>query len=190
MSSFAGKVVADCRRRLEKYKSRKLYSEKSERQKYWIELISRYEYDLFVTLTFREDTEFGLVKLRFEKWIDSLNKKLFRRRYKQRGRGIRYAVVYETQKRGTLHIHALLGADGLSELYWEYMAELWKCNGQQKNGTLLNRIVNGHAVIDTYDPKKGAIHYMTKSIYKGGEPDIYVPRKEREGKACSIETPE
>jgi hypothetical protein len=182
MSSFAGKVKADSRRRLKKYKPTKLYWYMRELQKEWREFISRYDFDLFVTLTFREDTEPWLAKKRFEKWIVSLNKELFGWRYKQRGRGIRYAVVYESQKRGTLHMHALLGADELKELDREYMAELWKCNGQQKNGNLLNRIVNGHAVIDIYDPKRGAIQYMTKHINKGGEPDIDVPRKEREDK--------
>ncbi|MCH7520033.1 MAG: hypothetical protein IH964_13565 [Candidatus Dadabacteria bacterium] len=165
---------------------------KPDLQKGWLELTSRYEFDLFVTLTFREDTERWLAKKRFEKWLVSLNKDLFGRRYEQRGRGIRYVVVYGNQKRGTLHFHALLGAKGLKELDREYMAELWKCNGQQnkKTGTLLNRIVNGHAVIDIYDPARGAKHYLINHIFQGGEPDIFVPRKERVGKACSIETTE
>ena len=170
MSSFAGKVKADSRRRLKKYKPTKLYWYMCELKKDWLELTSRYEFDLFVTLTFREDTGRWLAEKRFEKWIVSLNKVLFGERYKQRGRGIRYVVVYGNQKRGTLHFHALLGAKGLKELDREYMAELWKCNGQQnkKTGTLLNRIVNGHADIKIYDPEQGAKHYLINHIFQGG----------------------
>ncbi len=166
---------------------------KLDEQQAWLEFISRYEFDLFVTLTFREDTGRWLAEKRFEKWLVSLNKDLFGRRYEQRGRGIRYVVVYGNQKRGTLHFHALLGAKGLKELDREYMAELWKCNGQQnkKTGTLLNRIVNGHADIKIYDPEQGAKHYLINHIFQGGELDIFVPRKEFErASACSIETTE
>ena len=155
---------------------------KLELREGWLELISRYEYDLFVTLTFQEYIKPWKAKKRFEKWIAALNKDLFGRRYKQRGRGIRYAVVYGNQKRGTLHFHALLGAKGLKELDREYMAMLWKNNGQrnEKTETLLDRIVNGHAVIDVYDPKRGGKRYLTNHIFQGGEFDIFVPRRERE----------
>lgn len=167
-------------------------SQRQSEHKAWLELISRYEYNLFVTLTFREDTERDLAEKRFKKWIAALNIDLFGQRYEQRGRGIRYAVVYGNQRRGTLHFHALLGAKGLKDLNREYMAKLWKCNGQKnkKTGTLLNRIVNGHADIKIYDPEQGAKHYLANHIFQGGVFDIFVPRREREGKACSIETPE
>ena len=165
---------------------------KLDEQMEWQEFISRYDFDLFVTLTFREDIKRSKAEKRFEKWLGSLNNELFGWRYKRKGLGIQCAVAYESQKRGTLHLHALLGAKGLKELNIEYMAKLWKCNGQRdkRTGTLLNRIANGHAVIDIYDPSRGAIQYMTKHILKDGEIDMFVPRKERVGKACSIETAE
>jgi len=163
---------------------------KLDLQKDWQEFISRYDFDLFATFTFREEIEPWKAEKKFEKWLVTLNKELFGRRYKQRGRGIRYAVAYESQKRGTLHFHVLLGAEGLKELDREYIAKLWKCNGQRKNGDLINRIVNGHADIKIYDPTLGAIQYMTKHIFKDGEIDLFAPQKEREGKACSIETHE
>jgi hypothetical protein len=148
-------------------------------QKGWQEFISRYDFDLFVTLTFREDIKHRKAVTRFKKWLGSLNHALFGWRYKRKGLGIRYAVAYESQKRGTLHLHVLLGAEGLKELNMEYMAKLWKCNGQRdKNGTLIDRIVNGHAVIDIYDPARGAIQYMTKHIFKDGEIDMFAPLKE------------
>jgi hypothetical protein len=157
---------------------------KPDLQKGWQEFISRYDFDLFVTFTFRDEIKLWKAKMRFKKWLGSLNSDLFGWRYSWKGKGIRYAVAYEYQKRGTLHFHALLGAKGLKELNREHMAKLWKCNGQRdkKTGTLVDRIVNGHAVIDIYDPARGAIQYMTKHIYKDGEIDMSVPRKEREGK--------
>ncbi len=152
---------------------------KLDLQKDWQEFISRYEFDLFVTLTFREDIKHEKAVTRFKKWLGSLNKELFGWRYKRKGLGIRYAVAYESQKRGTLHLHVLLGAEGLKELDREYIAKLWKCNGQRKNGDLINRIVNGHADIKIFDPSRGAIRYMTKHIFKGGEINMVAPRKMR-----------
>ncbi|MEW6145740.1 MAG: hypothetical protein AB1598_12045 [Thermodesulfobacteriota bacterium] len=156
---------------------------KLDLQEAWREFISRYDYDLFVTLTFRDEIKPWIAKKRFEKWLESLNLELFGEEYKQEGLGIRYALSIEYQKRGILHFHALLGAKGLKEINREYMAKLWKTNGQRKDkaGPLLDRIVNGHAVIKPYDPAGGAIRYMTKHIRKGVEPDIFIPRIEREG---------
>ena len=107
MSLLATRVRANVKRRLRKNKPLKVYSYKRELKKDWLELISRYEYDFFATLTFREDTERWLAEKKFEKWLGSLNNMLFGWRYKQRGRGIRYAVAFEHQKRGALHFHDL-----------------------------------------------------------------------------------
>lgn len=191
MKSLAGDIKAHIKRSKRGNKPQKFYWNKRELQKGYIEMISRYEYDLFVTLTFQEDISHEKAFKRFKKWLGSLNKKLFGWRYKRKGLGIRYVVAFESQKRGTLHFHALLGANGLKELNMEYMAKLWKCNGQRdKNGILLDRMVNGHADIKVYDPEQGAIQYMTKHIYRGGEIYIDAPRNELEGEACSIETAE
>jgi len=66
------------------------------------------------------------------------------------------------------------------------MAKLWKTNGQRnkKNGALVDRIINGHAVIEPYDLKRGAKRYLTKHIPKGGEPKIFIPRIELERGKC------
>ena len=66
------------------------------------------------------------------------------------------------------------------------MAKLWKSNGQRnkESGALIDRIVNGHADIKPYDPIRGAKHYLTKYIPKGGELEISVPRKELERGKC------
>jgi hypothetical protein len=104
-------------------------------------------------------------------------------RYKRQGLGIRYVVAYEYQKREILHLHALLGAKNLRGLDRGHMRKLWKSNGQrnEKSGDLIDLIINGHAVIDPYDPKRGAKHYLTKAVHKGGYVDIFVPRKDLEG---------
>jgi len=158
------------------------------------EFISRFDYDLFVTLTFRDEIKPWMAEKRFEKWFGSLNCALFGWRYRRKGKGIRCAVVFEYQRRGILHMHALLGAEGLKELDREYMAKLWKSNGQRKdkNGPLVDRVVNGHAVIDPYDPTRGAIRYLTKYIVKGAEVYIFVPRKElkKGASASAFETTE
>ncbi|MCZ6685740.1 MAG: hypothetical protein O6849_07150 [Candidatus Dadabacteria bacterium] len=183
MQSLNGKNEPNREQRQSEFKPLKTGWPKLDLQKGWQEFISRYDFDLFVTLTFREDIKHGKAVTRFKKWLGSLNKELFGWRYKRKGLGIRYAVAYESQKRGTLHFHTLLGAKGLKELNREHMAKLWKCNGQRdKNGTLIDRIVNGNADIKIYDPTLGAIQYMTKHIYKDGEIDMSAPRTERVGK--------
>jgi len=184
MHSLTNNKKPDSEQTQREYKPLRTGWIKLDLQKEWQEFIPRYEFDLFVTLTFRDEIELWKAKKRFEKWLGSLNKDLFGWRYRRNGLGIRYAVAYECQRRGTLHLHALLGAKGLKELNREHMAKLWKCNGQRnkKTGTLVDRIVNGHAVIDIFDPARGAIKYMTKHILKDGELDIFAPRKEREGK--------
>ncbi len=164
---------------------------KLDLQKDWFDLISRYDFDLYATFTFRDEIKPWKAEKRFQKWLGSLNCDLFGWRYSRKGLGIRYAVAYEYQKRGTLHFHALLGAKGLKELDREYIAKLWKCNGQRdKKGTLVDRIINGRAVIDIYDPARGAKQYLTKHIPKGVEIDIFAPRKDERASACSIETTE
>ncbi len=100
MNTLADKIKVDSEQRKSEYKPLKVDWYKLDEQKAWLKLTSRYEFDLFATLTFREDTERWLAEKRFEKWIVSLNKVLFGKRYKQRGRGIRYVVVYGNQKRG------------------------------------------------------------------------------------------
>lgn len=173
----------DCEQKRRKYKPCRAVLFKHDLQDAWLEFISPYDFDIFATLTFREDIEPWKAEKRFNKWIGSLNCYLFGWRYKRKGLGIRYVVGIEYQKRGTLHLHALLGAEGLKEINRDYIAKLWKNNGQRykKTGKLVDRIVNGHAVIEDYDPSRGAKHYMTKYVHKGGQVDIFVPRKERDG---------
>ena len=182
----------DREQRQREYKPLKTGWFKHDLQKDWLEFISRYDFDLFATFTFRDEIEPWKAEKRFQKWLGSLNHTLFGWRYRRQGKGIRYAVAYEYQKRGTLHFHALLGAKGLKELNREHIAKLWKSNGQRdkKTGTLVDRIINGHAVIDIYDPARGAKQYLTKYIFKGGEIDIFAPRKDERASACSIETTE
>lgn len=95
-------------------------------------------------------------------------------------------MAYEKSRLTCVHFYLTrsLGATGLERLDRGDMAKLWKSNGQrnEKTGTLIDLIVNGHAVIEPYDPKRGGMRYITKCILKGGEPEIFVPRKEREGK--------
>jgi hypothetical protein len=170
MQSLTDNNKPDSEQKQSEYKPLRTGWFKRDLQEDWVELISRYDFDLFATLTFRDEIEPWMAEKRFKKWLGSLNRALFGWRYKRQGLGIRCSVAYEYQKRGTLHFHALLGAEGLKELNREHMAELWKTNGQRdkKTGTLVDRIVNGNAVIDIYDPARGAIQYMTKHIFKDG----------------------
>lgn len=155
----------------------------SNQRQAWLELIGRYDWQLFITLTFKDEIEPWKARKRVEKWIGSINSYLFGWRYSRKGRGVAYALGIEYQRRGIVHFHVLMSAPGLMEIPFKYLHNLWQSNGQRdiKTGTLLDRLVNGYAWVEPVNELKGVSHYLTKYISKGGEIDLFMPR--RQGKS-------
>ncbi len=75
-----------------------------------------------------------MAETRFEKWLGSLNHASSTGGMRQRGQCIRHVGMRRLRisEEGDASLSRLLGAKGLKELDREYMAELWKCNGQQR----------------------------------------------------------
>ena len=63
----------DSKQKQREYKPLKTGWPKLDLQKGWQEFISRYDFDLFVTFTFRDEIKLWKAKMRFKKWLGSLD---------------------------------------------------------------------------------------------------------------------
>lgn len=144
----------------------------------WLEHVSSYDWELFVSLTFRDEIEPWKARKRLDKWVGSVNAHLYGWRYRRKGRGVSYALGIEYQKRGIIHFHLLMSGLGLTGIPFKYLHSLWQSNGQRnlETGKIVDRLVNGYAWIEPVNRLKGVSHYLTKYISKGGEIDLIVPR--------------
>lgn len=108
-----------------------------------VNLLNRYNWDWFTTLTFVNPPTTYTAGNRVNRWITTLQK--------QEKRKIGYYITQEKTKLGCPHFHLLMGnLTGVSrKKYWK----LWF----KKNGA---------ARILPYDPKKGACYYLTKYVIK------------------------
>ncbi len=124
----------------------------------WAELIARYPWEWFVTLTFVEDIhpEAALKVMKF--WLSKLNRELFGRRwYKKLPHGVYWVVAIEYQKRGVLHLHLLIsGVKNTRRL--TYM-DIWEGLGNK----------NGYARIYKVDSQIAVSKYLSKYVAKDGE---------------------
>lgn len=124
----------------------------------WAELIGRYPWEWFVTLTFVDDVhpESGLKSMKY--WLSKLNRELYGRRwYKKKPYGVYWVVALEYQKRGTLHLHLLMsGVKNARRL--SYM-DLWEELGSN----------NGFARIHPVEKQIAVSKYLTKYVAKDGE---------------------
>ena len=78
----------------------------------WTRWLAKYNWQWFVTLTFRYEVHPEAARKLFGVFVHGINQQLFGRHYYRRSRtGIYWVVALEYQKRGVIHFHALLGAD-------------------------------------------------------------------------------
>ena len=143
----------------------------SELRNAWTEYITGFaDWRSFWSLTFSEqdrthDVTRDEATFLFRRLIQSLNRNLFGNNY-TRIVGhcyFSYAIAYEFQKKGTLHIHVL--ADRRTN--WQLINRLWR----QMAGICLVEPVSG---------RDGAAKYMSKYVSKGGDVMLYRPDKIKE----------
>jgi hypothetical protein len=121
----------------------------------------------FCTLTFSEPVAAEQADRCLARWIRKLSERIVGRRYRRKKvPGISWIRALEWQKRGVLHIHALLEHPGLSKVPLKAACDLWKgvC---MKSGTS-NRI-------EKYDPTRGACGYIGKDIFNDGDINFSEP---------------
>jgi hypothetical protein len=128
----------------------------------YAELVKKFDdkWNWFCTFTFRGDIHPESANKIWMKYIHQINRETFGCRYYKRNQGVIWSRGSESQKRGALHYHALIGLvpDRVRRLsymdYWNHLA--------------------GFARIYQYERGKGAEQYITKSAYafKRGEVDF------------------
>ena len=109
----------------------------------WVDLLNRYNWDWFATLTFRSPPTTYTANNRLRRWLNTIQR--------QEKRNIGYYKGMEFTRSGVPHFHLLMGnLDGVRrDKYWE----LWFSQ-------------NGRARILPYNPELGAGHYLTKYVVK------------------------
>lgn len=110
----------------------------------WAEFINKYNWEWWVTLTFRNKQTSKSANIKWNKWLKALEKEL--------NDHVGYFRVTELQRpRNCLHFHALMlnlrGARRLTWMdHWDWLA--------------------GYARIYPYEKTKGASHYLCKYVTK------------------------
>jgi hypothetical protein len=126
-------------------------------QSAWIELLGRVSWEWFATLTFREEISPAAADKRFRTLISMGNRELYGPRWSKKRKGIIWARAIETQRRGVIHMHALLnGVGGLSPL-------LFRLRWNE---------LSGFSKIESPRSSLAVRRYVTKYVRKGGELDI------------------
>jgi len=126
----------------------------------WATFLGRWSWDWFATLTFRGEVHPEAADKRFRVWVSKINRALYGPRWWKHGQGVRWVRALETQRRGVIHYHALLGGVGVDELRRLSWMDEW------------NRLA-GYARIEP--PADGAAvrGYCAKYVAKGGEVDVW-----------------
>lgn len=107
----------------------------------WVNLLSRYKWDWFTTLTFRDIPRTYTAINRAKQFLRAIEGKEKRK--------VGYYLAMELNRSGTPHFHALMGnLDGVRRLTW------------------MDRWEYGYARIYPYEVDKGANYYITKYVVK------------------------
>jgi len=127
----------------------------------WVDLLSRYEWDWFVTLTFRNCIHPEAAEKRFRVWLNQLNRQLYGKRWSKKGQGIYWAKALEWQKRNVIHFHLLMSdVQNLNETLRRLSAmDKWKD-------------LAGFARIEVPKQQMCVARYCAKYIIKGGEIEL------------------
>lgn len=154
------------------------YRPASELQSAWVELLDRYHWDLFGSLTFREDTHPESAYKRFRLFLSMLNRKLYGPRWFKHNKGISYCLALEKQRRGVVHFHCLLADPELVPM----LKAGWF---QQDNGRWSNELnemwneLAGFARVQPVEQREAVTRYCSKYVVKGGEIELGGPLMQR-----------
>lgn len=135
----------------------------------WSQFVSKYPWDWWVTLTFRESKHPEAAAKLYDTFIHTLNKEIFGNRYYKKKidgvpiKGVIWCRGTEKQKNGNIHYHVLIGRVPNKVRRFDYI-DYW------------NHIA-GFANIFKYEPGCGGEKYLAKSCYlfKHGEIDLGGP---------------
>lgn len=130
----------------------------------WTEWLSSFDWQWFVTFTFKEAIHPEAADKLYRVWINKLNRAIYGPKWSKRPeeKGVKHVRALEWQKRGVLHYHALVANTGIET------RERWATEWQK----LAEDSKAGFIKIDQYDEQKGgAAAYLSKYVTKGGQID-------------------
>jgi len=134
----------------------------------WADFLAddRWNWQWYVTLTFKEEIHPEQAHKYFCRWIRQLNEFTYGKHFRKHSQGLTWVRGLEYQRRHVIHFHALISGlpDDVSRnfamLLWENVAK--NC---------------GFARVYPY--KDGACAYISKYVSKGGELDIWVGKSQK-----------
>lgn len=138
----------------------------SELSESYADLLRRYEWQWFCTLTFRNPPHPESASKRFRYWVGLINRELYGRTWYKKKKSIYWALALEYHRSGVIHFHCLLG-DNVDMN--ETMSRIWAKNEWYGIG--------GYARISpvprTDDGQVSMITgYVSKYVSKGGMIDL------------------
>ncbi|WOJ97973.1 hypothetical protein R0137_05205 [Congregibacter brevis] len=120
------------------------------------DLISRWPWEWFVTLTFAEDLNPDAAMKKVRVWLSRLAASLYGRRWYKNG-ALYWICAEEYQKQGRIHFHLVIaGVRNTRRLTW---MDKWQ---------FLDR-KTGFARIEAVESNSGSSHYLAKYLGKDGE---------------------
>jgi hypothetical protein len=136
-------------------------------QQAYVRMLEPYNFTWFCTFTFKDEKHPEAADKAFRVWINTLNRELYGKRWKNRiPGGVLWVRALEWQKRDVVHYHALVvgvptDRDESIRLAQRYQ-RVW-----------LVDLECGFARLDIIDDRQTAVHkYVSKYTSKGGEIDF------------------
>ena len=124
----------------------------------WAELIGRYPWEWFVTLTFTDDIHPEAAMKSMRVWLSKLNREVFGHRWhKKPPYGVYWVAAIEYQKRGVIHLHLLI--NGVGETRRLTYMDIWAEMGNK----------NGWARVEPVETNNAVSMYLSKYVTKDGE---------------------
>lgn len=123
-------------------------------------LLSKSDWKLFLTITFEDFHTREMVQKKWRSLVQILNRDLFRNHYTRIvGHSyFGYAYALEHQKRGALHVHALIDSPIRFDL----------CHG-------IGKLWRSFFWIEKVEGIR-QVAYVTKYVTKGGDVELYIPK--------------
>jgi hypothetical protein len=134
---------------------------KQELKDGWVELLGRWPWEWFCTLTFVEPRVHPeRADKCFRVWLAKVNQDRFGKHWRRRGKGVLWARGVEYQRRGSVHFHVLLAHVG--NVRRLVMMDEWA-------------ELAGWARIRPVEHQDRVAKYVAKYVAKGGEIDLGGP---------------
>jgi hypothetical protein len=125
----------------------------------WAEFLSPITFQWFATLTFETNVHPEAALKRYRRFTNEINRSLYGRRWEKHAQGgIHWIVALERQRRGVVHLHALMG--DLNDLNQITRRLRWTDRWHE---------MAGFARIEAIRSDDAALRYVTKYVVKDGE---------------------